>query len=80
MLAGYSAECPGAFVEEEELVGFDSADYEAGGDGWAKAGTMEHAQGGAGSAEAACGDGHRPQDPSGPGRPWRTPPGASRAK
>ena len=48
----------GAFVEEEELVGFDSADYEAGGDGWAKAGTMEHAQGGAGSAEAACGDGH----------------------
>ena len=25
----------GAFVETEELAGFDAADYEAGGDGWA---------------------------------------------
>lgn len=35
----------GAFVEPEELVGFDPEDYEAGGDGWAKNADGSHTDG-----------------------------------
>ncbi len=41
----------GAFVDPEELVGFDPADYEAGGTGWAGAGAVGSAAG------AGCPDG-----------------------
>ncbi len=35
----------GAYVDTEELAGFDPADYEAGGTGWAVPGNMRHAAG-----------------------------------
>lgn len=41
----------GAFVEQEELVGFDKDDYEAGGDGWASACPAMAA-----ADEAGCGE------------------------
>ncbi len=39
VLARYSVECSGAYIETEALLGFDKNDYEAGGTGWSGHGT-----------------------------------------
>ena len=58
----------GAFVETEDLIGFDPEDYERGGDGWAGSGTVH------GIPEDEASDSSRPGDgPDRTGDPLKDP-------